>query len=115
MDLTRKEFLVLVIGGAAAAACGGSGSPAASGNCLADGTTANISQNTGHVLIVSKEDVAAGVQKSYDIRGTDQSHTHTVTLTPADMQKLAQNQPIQTTSTVDGNPAHSHQITVSCV
>src|SRR5438270_525207 len=59
MDLTRKEFLVLMIG-SAAAACGGS-SDGPSGNCAANGTAVSIAQNTGHVLLVSKDEVAAAM------------------------------------------------------
>src|SRR5262249_20141621 len=78
-NLSRKEFIVLLVGTATAAACGGSSSEGPSGNCAANGTTVQIAQNTGHVLIVSKADITAGVQKTYTMQG-DPSHTHDVTL-----------------------------------
>ena len=115
MDLTRKEFIVLLIG-SAAAACGGS-SDGASGNCAANGTAVSIAQNTGHVLLVSKDEVAAGVAKTYDIQGTDTSHTHQVTLTAADFASLQKNLRAMETSTAGnaaGQAPHTHQITVSC-
>jgi len=115
MDVTRKEFLVLMIG-SAAAACGGS-SDSPSGNCAANGTAVSIAQNTGHVLMVSKDDIAAGVAKTYDIQGTDTTHTHQVTLTAADMQALQKNLRAMETSTAGnaaGQAPHTHQITVSC-
>lgn len=117
MDLTRKEFLTLVIGGVAVSACGGSSSPAGpSGDCAANGSSSTISQNTGHSLIVSKADIAAGVDKTYDIRGTDTSHTHSVTLTAADMQALQKNMQVDETSTAaSAGPAHSHAIKIVCV
>ena len=113
MDLTRKEFLVLVVGGAAAAACGGSSGP--SGDCLKNGSNSIISQNTGHSLIVTQADISAGVAKTYDIRGTDTSHTHTVTLSAADMQALQKNQQVGLTSSTDGTPAHNHAIQIACL
>jgi hypothetical protein len=117
MDLTRKEFLTLVIGSAAAAACGGS-SPGPSGNCAANGTNSIISQNTGHSFIVTKADIAAGVAKTYDIQGTDASHTHSVTLTAADMQALKNNMQVAETSSAGaaaGQSSHTHAIQVVCL
>ena len=113
MEITRKEFLTLVIGGVAAA-CGGS-SAGPSGNCEQNGTAAAISQNTGHVLTVTKDDVIAGVEKTYDIRGTDTTHTHQVTITAADFQNLQKNLQAMEISTPGGTGPHTHQITVSCV
>jgi hypothetical protein len=121
--MTRKEFLRLGLTTAAVAACGGSsagnstgsgGTPmqqGASGNCLMNGTAATISGNHGHVLVVSKEDVAAGAQKTYDIRGAA-DHSHQVTLTSADMAALGENMQAHEASTVA--LSHSHAITVSC-
>src|SRR5262245_1805251 len=92
MESTRREVLVLIAGGVVGAACGGSnsGSSGPSGNCLANGTHVNIGSNHGHVLAVTIADINAGVDKSYDIRGTA-DHTHTVTLTAADFASLKQN------------------------
>ncbi len=118
MELTRKELLVLVIGGAAAA-CGGSSygggsqsSGQASGNCGANGTSATIAANHGHVLNVTKEDVIAGAAKTYDITGTA-NHSHSVTLTAADMAALQKNLEADEVSTV--NLGHDHAIKVVCV
>jgi hypothetical protein len=118
MDLTRKEFLTLVIGSAAAAACGGSSAPGPSGNCAANGSASTIAQNTGHSLIVTKADIAAGVDKTYDIRGTDTSHTHSVTITAADMLALKNNMQGAETSTSGTSPTvgpHTHAIQVVCL
>ena len=115
MDLSRKEFLVLLIG-SAAAACGGS-SDGPSGNCAANGTAVTIAQNTGHSLVVSKADIAAGVEKTYDIQGIDSTHTHKVTITAADFTALQKNLRALETSTAGnaaGQSPHTHQITVSC-
>jgi len=116
MVMTRKDFLRLALFGGAslAAACGGSSDGAMqgpSGNCSANGTVATIGGNHGHVLVVSKADVIAGAQKTYDIRGTA-DHTHQVMLTASDMATLQQNLAAQETSTVA--LSHSHSIAVSC-
>jgi hypothetical protein len=91
---------------------GGGGGP----NCLANGTDATVATNHGHVLVVTKEDVAAGVVKSYDIHGTA-DHTHTVVVTAAMFGQLAANNAIMTTSTLSDSPTfgtHSHSIMVAC-
>src|SRR4029078_5253208 len=63
--------------------CGSSSSPsgtdAAAASCVQSATTPPIAANHGQVLVVSKQAVAAGADKSYDIRGTA-DHTHTVAL-----------------------------------
>jgi hypothetical protein len=69
-----------------------------------------IASNHGHVLTVSAADVTAGQPRTYDIMG-GAGHGHSVTLTAAHFQMLAQNQPVTVTSTVT---LHSHSITVRC-
>jgi hypothetical protein len=80
-------------------------------DCLNAGTQVEISANHGHQLTVSKEDVAAGVSKTYNIKGKA-DHSHTVTLTASDFASLAENMQIIETSTV--SVSHSHGITVLC-
>jgi hypothetical protein len=77
-----------------------------------DGTTSTIGTNHGHTLFVSKEDVAAGTAKTYDIRGTS-SHPHTVTITREHFLQLQQDTTISTVSTSDAG--HTHAVTVTCV
>ena len=114
--LTRKQFLgVMGAGMAAIAACGSSSSSAdattAVGNCLANGTSVTIAANHGHVLVVSKADVAAAADKTYDIMGTA-AHTHSVTVTAANFATLTGNHSINVTSTTGA--AHTHDVTVVC-
>ncbi|NVB85714.1 MAG: hypothetical protein HOV81_45540 [Kofleriaceae bacterium] len=121
MNITRKQFLGSLLGAAAGglvlAACGGddggSDTPDAStaNRCEMNGTSVNIASNHGHVLMVSKEDVAAGVDKTYDITGTS-DHPHSVTVTAANFGKLAMNQSVQLTSTSGGG--HTHGVTIMC-
>lgn len=135
--MTRLEFLKYVAGLAMLGACGkdadlkttspdaspdgagsgsgsgmgsGSGSAAVPGDCNMNGTTATIAFNHGHVLVVSKEDIAAGVDKTYDITGSS-LHAHSVTITAAMFADLAQNTNIMTVSTTN---VHAHDITVVC-
>lgn len=102
---------------------GGSGSPrpdagaggidgGAPGRCATDGTSSVIADNHGHILVVTKDDVAAGVEKAYDIQGTS-DHPHTVTITAAMFAQLQEDQAIATTSSFDAG--HDHGIMVACV
>ena len=120
MEPTRREVLVLIVGGVVGAACGGSNpgssGPVNGGNCLANGTQVAIQTNHGHVLVVPVADINAGVDKGYDIRGTA-DHTHTVTLTAADFASLKQNTGVEEASTISASAfygTHGHQIDVSC-
>jgi len=127
--MTRKEFLGSVVKGAAGAvglaalvaACGGddggggggSGTPdaPAAASCTMNGTTDTISNNHGHVISVTKDDVTAGVDKTYDIMGTS-AHTHSVTVTAAMFTMLQGNTQVTVTSTT--GTGHTHDVTIKC-
>ena len=87
--------------------------PDPTANCLQNGTDTDISANHGHNLTVSKDDVAAGVEKTYTLSqaSTDQ-HIHEITLTAANFTALKSNSDITVTSTT--NSGHTHSVTVSC-
>lgn len=124
MKLTRRQFLGTSLATVAIAACGGGddGGGGGSGSdidaasavksCTDNGTTAAISSNHGHVLTVTKEDVVAAVDKTYDITGAA-THSHTVTLTAANFASLQSdpNGQVMVTSSVTG---HTHQVTIRC-
>jgi hypothetical protein len=76
-----------------------------------NGTSVNIAGNHGHVLMVSKAEVTAAADKTYDITGTA-AHSHSVTVTAANFATLASNQSVSLTSTSGGN--HTHSILVMC-
>lgn len=80
-------------------------------SCLDNGTNSSISSNHGHTLIVSKADVLAGSDKTYNIQGTS-NHPHTVTITSSQFSTLQSNQSITVTSSSDD--AHTHSVTVQC-
>ncbi len=88
----------------------GSGSGSGSPDCLANGTNVSISSNHGHSLTVSKDDVQAGVEKTYDITGSS-SHAHTVVITSAHFATLKSGSSITVSSSSSG---HSHSVTVGC-
>ena len=69
-----------------------------------------IGNNHGHVLLVSADDVTAGVEKRYDVTGTS-SHMHEVVVTAAMFAQLANKETVMG-STVGGS--HSHDVTISC-
>jgi hypothetical protein len=88
----------------------GSGSGAQS-QCVEDGTTSTIGMNHGHVLVVTSDDVAAGVARVYNIQGTS-DHNHTVSLAPGDFAMLQQDRAVMTVSSFDDD--HDHTIMVAC-
>lgn len=80
-------------------------------DALATCGDAVIARNHGHALTVSSEDVAAGVAKTYSIKGAA-GHDHHVTLGAADFAALALGGSITVNSTTDAG--HAHAVTVTC-
>lgn len=118
MDLTRRElFLGTAVAAAAIAGCGGDDGDSTpidapvNVSCVDNGTRVNISSNHGHTLEIPAADVMAGAARTYDITGSG-DHSHSVTISAAQMAMLAANSSIQVTSTAGG--AHTHSISVSC-
>ncbi|MEO9964911.1 MAG: hypothetical protein ABJF11_03930 [Reichenbachiella sp.] len=82
-------------------------------NCLDNGTSVSIGDNHSdpHELVVSKSDVTAGEEKTYDITGSS-GHPHSVTVTEDHFASLQSDQSVSISTSVD--EGHSHTITVSC-
>jgi hypothetical protein len=128
MSLTRKEFLNTVVGavagvaGAAAlVACGGgdgdSSDAGVAKNCATNGGLAAIGANHGHMMTVTAADVNAGVEKTYNLQGSANGHTHTVTVSAAQFNTMKTNPGTNITinSTLsDMTPSHMHAIMISC-
>jgi len=123
MAMTRKEF----IGGLASgtvllvfSGCGGGGGGYSGGGGMSgggSGCTDTIAANHGHVLVVPLSDLSSMVDKSYDIRGTA-DHTHTVTLTAAQLAQLKAGQSVNVNSSMSTSMTygtHFHAVSVSCV
>lgn len=106
----------LTLAGLLLVGCGG-----AESTCLTEGPIVEIPDNHlpaggDHELIVTVEDIEAGVEKTYDIRGDNTGHTHTVTLTADDFADLQAGDPVFVTSSNNGSvgDSHTHEIEISC-
>jgi hypothetical protein len=114
----RREFLgqALLLSGLSASlgtflsGCGKAES--AGGSCEANGTTASVAGSHTHALAIPKEDVSAGVEKTYALEDSGTGHTHTVTLTSASFQSLKGGTAITRTSSFD--LGHDHDVRISC-
>jgi hypothetical protein len=70
-----------------------------------------IGSNHGHSIVVSDADIAAGTEKTYNIKGGS-AHPHTVVVTAAMFTMLQQKKPVTAESSEDAD--HTHTVTVSC-
>lgn len=86
---------------------GGVDAPA--GACPTPKTT--IGGNHGHAFVVAAADIEAGVEKSYNIKGSS-GHPHTVVVTAAMFADLKLNKAVTATSSEDAD--HVHPVTLSC-
>jgi hypothetical protein len=64
-----------------------------------------------HEIVITAADLAAQVEKTYDIQGLA-GHAHAVTLSAADFQKLAKGGPVTLHSSRDPDDAHLHTCTI---
>jgi hypothetical protein len=115
-SLSRREFTldaalailsgcVITIGDIA---CGSTSSTAPSSAPPAD-VTGNISANHGHVAVITSAQITAGAAiVALDIHGTA-GHTHTLSISQADLTSLKNKQAVTSVSTTDS--AHSHSVT----
>lgn len=84
------------------------------GNCLQNGTEVDVqlTHTPNHSFTVSRDDINAGVEKTYILENNGSGHTHTLTLTSDEFNQLKNNIGLRKPSTTDSG--HSHQVTVSC-
>lgn len=117
MKITRRQFLGTSAAAAALAACGGddgkTDAAIAGRNCATNGTSTTIAGNHGHVIMVTANDVAAGLDKPYDIMGTA-GHTHTVTVTAGNFATLQSNSNGTVMATSTSTNGHTHVVTIIC-
>jgi hypothetical protein len=106
MEMTRKQFLTLALtyGAGALTGCG-------PGECTNGAWDTEISRNHGHLLRIPVADVSAGVDKTYEIRGTA-DHSHGIVITAAHFAALRRHESFTTTTSIT---THTHDVTVSCV
>lgn len=67
-----------------------------------------------HEIIVTAADLAAKVEKTYDIQGLA-GHTHAVTLSAADFDKLTKGGPVTLHSSRDPDDAHLHTVSIESI
>ena len=103
------------------AACDDDGTQVATSTCTTEGPVVDILDNHlpsggDHALIVPPEDVVAAVETTYDIRGDNVGHTHTVTLTVEDFLGLQRGGPVTVVSSNNGPVGfgHTHTIELTC-
>ena len=80
--------------------------------CGAERPITLITGNHGHYAYVSEQDVAAGVQKTYDIMGSS-GHSHQITVTAANFTALQTNTSVTVTSGTGAG--HTHDVTLGVV
>lgn len=117
--MTRKAFCARLTGASVVLlvqACGGGGSdaPAAPGpgpGPVSMACTDTIAANHGHVLTVAATDLDSATDKVYDIQGSA-AHTHSVTLTVADLRALKAGNTVNVVSSTTS--AHEHSVSIQC-
>jgi hypothetical protein len=119
MDMSRKRFVEALLGGGALlliSGCGGgddndgpTGNPAPASGC---GSV--IAANHGHVLAIAAADLDSPTARTYDIAGAA-GHSHTITLSPAQLQQLKAGMAVAVTSSPFVGDGHTHGINISCV
>ncbi len=115
--MTRKTFCGALAGSTVALlfqACGGGGGDAAAPAPPPSGSgcTDTIAANHGHTLVIATADLDSATDKVYDIQG-GAVHSHTVTLTVAQLRALKSGATVNVTSSTTA--AHDHGVTILCV
>jgi hypothetical protein len=122
-NLTRRALLKLAGGASAAAilgACKDTTTPAdapgldAPPGCVASDASTEIADNhehAPHTLVVTTEEVQAGIEKTYEIKGTA-NHNHMITVTADQFAMLMGGGTLMILSTEELD--HDHLCTISC-
>lgn len=121
MDITRKQFFGALAGSGALlwlGGCGGGGSYGSTGGTTATSSCSpTIDANHGHALAIPVTDLSSATPMTYSFGGTA-DHSHSVTLSAAQLQQLKAGTPVTVTSTSTASPttaAHTHAVSVACV
>jgi hypothetical protein len=117
-SLTRREFTLeaalAILAGCVITisdtACGGSSTPSTTPTPVnPSDINGNVSANHGHVAVITGAQITAGTAiVALDIRGTA-THTHTLSISQADLTTLKNRQTVTSLSTTDSG--HSHTVT----
>jgi hypothetical protein len=118
--LTRKAFLIQLVGGGwVLAGCGGGGYGGGSAPAPSTGAgcTATIAGNHGHTLVIPVADLNSLEAIIYNITGTA-DHSHSVTFSAMDLYNLKFGYTVAVTSTMSVASAtttpHDHAIGEHC-
>ena len=110
-----------VVAAIAAAGCGDDPVEPGLSTCATLGPIASILDNHlpsggDHALVIPAADVVDGLENTYDIRGDNVGHTHTVTITGADFESLQAGDPITVLSSNNGPVGfgHVHTVELTC-
>ena len=87
--------------------------------CVDNGVTTTIGDNHprgDHQLVIPVQDVVDGTETTYDIRGDNTGHTHSVTVTEDNFTALDAGTVVMLTSSDTGAVGgdHTHPVTLSC-
>ena len=113
-SITRKTFCGALAGSTVALlfqGCGGGGSDSSAPAPGAAGCSDTIAANHGHTLVIAKADLDSATDKVYDIQGAA-VHSHTVTLTVAQLRALKAGATVNVTSSTTA--AHEHAVSILC-
>jgi len=86
-------------------ACGSSSSPAAPSAPSAD-VTGTVSANHGHTAVITGAQITAAQTITLSIQGTS-AHSHTLSITQAELNTLKNRQAVAKDSSTDNNHLHS--------
>ncbi len=111
--LSRREFTVewalAILAGATITitGCGDDDDPGTGPSGQGD-EVGSISANHGHAVTISGAQIAAGGAITTELTAGN-GHTHSISLTPAQVVAIGQNQQVSVTSTTDAG--HNHTVT----
>lgn len=123
MSRSRRcaTFVAAVVGIGLLGGCGDDPVESGLSTCATVGPVAAILDNHlpsggDHKLVVPPEHVVQGVERTYDIRGDNVGHTHTVTLTASHFGSLQSGVSITVVSSNNGpvGIGHEHTVNLSC-
>jgi hypothetical protein len=116
MSLTRREFTLeaalAILAGCVItisdSACGDSKATTTPTPVNPSDVNGSVSANHGHVAVITGAQITTGGALTLDIRGTA-THTHTLSISQADLTSLRNRQTVTSNSTTDSG--HSHTVT----
>ena len=116
-----RTFCLVVVSALLSAACGDDPATTGLSSCTTLGPVVAILDNHlpsggDHALDVPPQHVLDGIERTYDIRGDNVGHTHTVTITAADFRLLQIGDAISVGSSNNGPVGfgHEHMIELTC-